>query len=94
MIRLVRSLALENGQDFEEVFSFVTDEFIGIYDGNSNRFVMMAKSDCAFNLTVLPHCTCLDELDEAVYEECGEHIIGVSCESRYKMVVEDLNDCD
>ena len=92
MIRLVRSLALENGQDFEEVCSFVTDDFIGLYDHNSDCFVMMAKSDCAFNLTALPHCNSLDELDDAVYEECGEHIIGVSCDSNYKIIVEDLTD--
>ena len=92
MIRLVRSLALENGQDFEEVYSFVTDDFIGLYDNNSDRFVFMAKSDCAFNLTVLPRCNSLDELDDVVYEECGEHIIGVSCDSNYKIIVEDLND--
>lgn len=92
MIRLVRSLALENGQDFEEVCSFITEDYIGIYDHNSDRFVVMAKSDCAFSLTVLPRCNSLDELDDTVYEECGEHIVGVSCESNYKMIVEDLND--
>ena len=92
MIRLVRALALENGADFEEVCSFVTDDYIGIYDHNSNRFVMMAKSDCELNLTILPNCNSLDELDDAVYEECQEHIIGVSCESNYKIILEDMDD--
>ena len=89
MIKLIRTLAPENGMKFEDVLSFETENYVGMYSHTDDSFILFARSDEYFNPVVLENCNTLDELDEAVYEECNEHITGVSESCSYRIVFEE-----
>lgn len=48
MQKVIRKLTPENNMDFENICSFETDSYIGIWDHANDRYIMMAKSDCEF----------------------------------------------
>ena len=83
MVKLIRTLAPENGMQFEEICSFHTMNYIGVWNHAADTFALVAKSDVEFNLVHLPTCENLDELDDRVYAECDEHIISVSDRSAF-----------
>lgn len=85
MIEIVRTLALEDGTDFKDITSFVTKNFIGIWDGNGDRFVLIERTSSCLEIMPLPSCSNLDELDAAVYEVCGEHITAASEDGSYSI---------
>lgn len=87
MVKLIRTLAPENGMHFDEVCGFHTMNYIGVWNSATNKFALVAKSDVEFNLVHLPACKNLDELDDCVYAECDEHIISVSDSSAYAMTL-------
>ena len=89
MVKLIRTLAPENGMHFDEICSFHTMNYIGIRNHAEDKFALVAKSDVEFHLVHLPTCTDLDELDSRVFAECDEHIIAVSHKSTYEIAVED-----
>ena len=89
MIKLIRTLTPENGLYFCEISSFETENYIGIYNHESDRFVIMNQSDIELHLVTLPECYTLDELDAAVYEVCQEHITGVSESSKYEFIIKE-----
>lgn len=85
MIKLTRVLAPEDGTEYENINSFATEGYIGIWNGDLAKFVLIAKRDGAFCPATLPFCGSLDELDEAVYKECGERIREVSESGGYEI---------
>ena len=89
MIKLIRTLTPENGMKFHDICSFETENYIGIYNHATDRFVIMGQSDFELHLTTLSYCDTLDELDKAVYEACEEHIIGVSESSTYEFIIKE-----
>ena len=92
MIDLIKSLSPKNGMSFEEICSFETENFYGIYNHAGEEFLIIAKEDNEMNLYAIDSCSChsLDELDAETYTICEEHIIGVSAAQRYKFqVIED-----
>ena len=88
-MKLKRMLAPENGADFENIVSFATESYIGIWDHNNNSFFLIAKEDSEFNCEELGNFDTLDELDDAVYDECCEHIEEVFESSAYKITLVD-----
>ena len=89
MIKIIRTLTPENGMKFHDICSFETGTCIGIYNHAEDRFVIMKHSGYGFNLITLPACATLDELDNAVYKVCDEHIIGVYESSKYEFIIKE-----
>ena len=87
MIKLIRTLSPENGMNFEDIMSFQTTNYVGIWNHESESFVLMAEQDNYFCVFELHNCNNLDELDNEVYKMCEEHIIGVSSESNYRILL-------
>ena len=92
MIKLTRILAPANGADFEDICSFSTKNYVGIWDHEANAFALFAKSDYEFHCMALPYCESMDELDDAVYAKCDEHIEEVSESSSYEFRIIDGED--
>ena len=92
MVKLIRVFAPENGMHFDEICSFETMNYIGIWNHAEDKFALVAKSDLEFNLIHLPICDDLDELDGRVYAECDEHIISVSYNSTYEIALKEDDD--
>ena len=92
MIKLTRILAPANGADFEDICSFSTKNYVGVWDHEANAFALFAKSDIEFNYMLLPRCESLDELDDAVYAKCDEHIEEVSESSSYEFRIIERED--
>lgn len=87
MVKLIRSLAPENGMPFNDICSFHTMNYIGIWNFVADKFTLIAKSDIEFRAVNLLSCESLDELDGRVYAACDEHIIGVSDRSTYSFTL-------
>ena len=91
MVKLIRTLAPENGMHFEEICSFRTMNYIGIWNHAEDKFALVEKSGVQFDLVHLPICENLDELDSSVYEVCAEHIISVSDRSAFEIALTEEN---
>lgn len=89
MQKVIRKLTPENDMDFEDICSFETESYIGIWDQMKEEYVMFAKSDYEFCLHQLPPSIDLEELDNKVYDLVQEHIIGVSECSRYTFKIDE-----
>lgn len=88
MVKLVRTLAAENDMNFEDVVYFETLNYVGMWDyGGDDGFLLMPKEDCELRTSKINAVTSYEELDNTVYDDCGEHIIGVSDNCYYKMQV-------
>lgn len=88
MVGLIRSLSAENGMDFDEITAFETESYYGMYDHFNNEWVLIAKEDVEFSAARIDYVETLDELDDMVCNTtCGEHIIGVSNKSKYKLTL-------
>ena len=89
MKKIVKTLAVEDGMCFDEICSFKTDNYVGIWDHTSERYVMFMPFDCEFHMWTLDECGDLEELDAEVYHTVGEHIIGASDKSTYNFSLRD-----
>ena len=87
MISIIRTLVPENGMEFEEICSFETNSFIGIWDHSYDEWILIAKEEAHFESSRIGYVSNLDELDEEVHSTCGEHIEGVSCHNAYKIIL-------
>lgn len=86
MVKLVRTLNAENEMRFDDVIRFETDNYIGMWDyGADEGFILMPKSDTELRMSKIEPVESYQALDDAVYNDCGEHIIGVSDNSYYKI---------
>lgn len=83
MIPTVRKLSASDGTDFESIASFVTKNYVGIWNGPSRSFILLKRYDICLSICVLPECNSYEELDELVYKECEEHILSVSESGMY-----------
>lgn len=88
MAKIITTLSADNNMDFNEICSFKTENYIGIWNHYSDAFMLMAETDTYFHASFLPHCNNLKELDDAVFKDCDEHIIEVFEESNYTFVLE------
>ena len=89
MTKLIRSLACADGTSFEEILSFETETFYGVWINNVGAFGLIPKNDDYFDITILNEVHSFDELEDEVYRTCEEHVIGVSTSSKFKMIMID-----
>ena len=87
MVKLIRTLVAENKMRFDEIMSFETKNYVGIWDHLGDSFVLFAKSDAQLDIMHLFDCETLDELDDQVYKLIDERIIGVSDTGCYKFAI-------
>lgn len=83
MIELKRVLAPVDDTPFDEICSFETANYIGIYTdffpmGSISGFVVMPRNDIEFSVIFIQAPNNLEELDSTVYDEVDEHIEFVS----------------
>lgn len=88
MEKVIRALKTENDMHFDEILSFTTENYIGIWSGAHNKFALIHRSDCEFDLVFIGNPRDLQALDDAVYDEVEEHIIKVSDRSDYRFILE------
>ena len=89
MVRIIRSLAAEDGTRFDDIQSFVTESFVGVWNGVSESFLLMSASADYFEAFKIPFCKSYEELDSAVMKICGEHVLAVSESGRCLVKLED-----
>ena len=77
MVKVKHTVVAEN-LHLCDIASFVTENYVGIWNHTIDRYVLFARNDCEFHATALENCKDLGELDGLVCEECGEHILYVS----------------
>ncbi len=87
MVKLIRTLTPENGMHFDEICSFQTMHYIGIWNQTEGKFAVFEKSGVEFDLVHLPACKNLDELDDRVFAEYEERIVSVSDSSAYEFAL-------
>ena len=87
MAKVITTIAAD-GLGFDDICSFKTDSFIGIWCHNHERFVLMQDSNIQYSMCVLPSCDDLKQLDDEVYSICGEHIKEVFESSTYEFVLD------
>ena len=86
MIELKRVIAPADGTPFDEICSFETQSYIGIFvdyisildSFATPKFLIMPKGDCEFSIEFVESPDNLEKLDNFVYDKTDEHIIGVS----------------
>ena len=83
MIELKRTLAPVDNTPFDEICSFETDNYIGIYVNNfpevyESGYIVMPKSDIEYSIDFIKTPNNLEELDSIVYDKVDEHIDCVS----------------
>ena len=84
MAKVIMTIAPEGKMCFEEILSFKTENYIGIWDNPGDRFVLMKQSERFFEPWLLEsEYVDLADLDNAVYEVCNEHITDVFDTSGY-----------
>jgi hypothetical protein len=49
MVKLIRTLAPENGMAFEDVLSFETENYVGLWNHVNDTFVIFARSEDCFS---------------------------------------------
>lgn len=83
MIELKRILAPVDDTPFDEICSFETANYIGVFVDNfpddwQPGFVILPKGDSEFSLDFVKFVSNLERLDEIVFEKTAEHINGIS----------------
>ena len=74
MAKVIVTIAPENDMFFEDILSFETENHIGIWSYEKDCYVLLCKSGKFYEPSYLKKCENLRELNEAVLEECDEHI--------------------
>ena len=72
---------------FDCMCSFCTDNWIGIWEHNSQRFFMFQKSYCEFFVITLPKCDNYIELITEVYNNTTEMVTDIWDTSTYEFVL-------
>lgn len=94
MIALKKVIAPVDDTPFDEICSFETPNYIGVYVEESpvnHRpcFVLMPIMDGEFSLECIPMPESLAELDEIVYKKVRENIQSVSTSRSLTVVIDE-----
>lgn len=91
MAKAVRTIVLENGMNVDDINSFKTENYIGIFSVPHNDFLVFCKSDNEFWPDILKYeygaFSNFEEFDNAVYEICEEHILEAFTGSSYAITL-------
>ena len=88
MAKVVITIAAENGMDFQDIMSFKTDNYIGIWDSAKGEFALLRQYSAYFEPCYLKYVDSLGRLDDLVFEECEEHITEVFDRSDYALTLD------
>lgn len=78
MAKVIMTIAPEDGMCFEDIFSFKTENHVGIWDTSADKFMLIRRSGRYFEPWYLEsRYENLRELDDDVFELCYEHITEV-----------------
>lgn len=77
MAKVITTIAAEDGMDFENICSFKTENYIGLWNYVEDCYTLIEKNEIEFYPHNLSKCTNLKELDDAVFDRCDEHITDV-----------------
>ena len=83
MAKIITTIAAEDGMNFDEILSFKTENYIGLYNAYENEYMLLEKSSFEFSPCIVTNCDNLRELDDKVFNICDEHITEVFDENRY-----------
>lgn len=88
MAKVIMTIAPEDDMCFDNIMSFKTESYIGLWNNVADRFMLMNRS--IYNGYFEPYILeenyeNLRDLDEAVYELVDEHITEVFDHSNYKI---------
>lgn len=93
MAKIIKTIAIENGMGVDDINSFETENYIGIYDDSHNDFIILSKSESGgeFGIDFLGYryggLSSLEEFDNAVFKICEEHILEVFKSSSYAITL-------
>ena len=87
MIKVKRTITPVEDLSVDEIAAFETETFYGLYCDSVNSYVVIAKNDSQFNICIMPTeiIDDLGDMDDWMYKEYDERIIGVHKSSRYKL---------
>ena len=89
MAKVIMTIAPEDDMCFEEIMSFKTENYVGIWDRVADQFILMSESAASFEPFYLNGIyDDLKELDDAVYGEVEEHIAEVFDKSNYTITLD------
>lgn len=83
MARVITTLAAEDGTAFDDICSFETMNYIGIWNHTDNCFMLIEKMSAEFHPYAIIECDNLEELDREVFAMYNEHIKEVYTENAY-----------
>lgn len=88
MAKVIKTLAAD-GIDFDDICSFKTENYIGIFDYSDDEFILIRKEGNHVYLLRLSDCCDLQDLDDLVYKLCEEHIQEVFDTSDYEFILKE-----
>lgn len=84
MIKVIHTIAPEEDMLFDDILSFETDNYVGMFDYQSHEWIMMERDSDILYLKRINCCVDnLAQLDKIVYDIVEEHIVSVSDSSAY-----------
>lgn len=93
MAKVINTIGIEDGMNYNDVFSFRTLSHVGIWDHNSEMFAVINEVCNEFYIKFIDIdiANTLEKLDKEVYEFTNEHILEVFGRSncRIKLEVEE-----
>lgn len=88
MAKVIKTIAPENGMDFDDIVAFKTESYIGIFDNAKGDFMLIRQFGAYFEPCYIKYVDNLGKLDDAVFEECEEHITDVFDRSDYSLTLD------
>ena len=83
MYEVVRKLSTIEYVPFDEILSFKTTNYIGIFNHEEYQWILFEIANNELYAYYLHNVSTLDELDDIVYKCCQEHIESVSTSGAY-----------
>ena len=91
MAKVITTIAAEDGMNFEDICSFETKNWVGIWDYAHEDFALIPKTEDLFGIVYMEYkegrYIDLEEFDKAVFEICEEHITDVFEKTDYSIVL-------
>ena len=85
MAKVILTIAPEDGMFFEDILSFKTDTYVGLYDNVHEHFMLVKKSYGYFEPYFIDkEYGSLQQLDDIVFNLCEEHITDVYGTASYE----------
>lgn len=79
MAKIIQTIAIKGEPfEFDDIVSFQTKGYVGLWDFAHDNFIIMPKDDIEFSLiTLSKNITNLYDLDCAVFHSVGQHLTNV-----------------